>query len=121
LTFVLALALVAGVLTVGAFEVFLGGEAVERADFGAVVEIDKDDGSSAADADAADPAVEFGGFVGDEGFVLVMETGELDERPRLDFLGGGRGCGRFGHRLCHCCCLMLLLCFMFLSVVASLS
>lgn len=109
MTLVLALALVAGVVSVGAFEVFLGGEAVERADFGAVVKIDEDDGSSAADADAADPAIEFGDFVGDEGFVLVVEASELDERPRLEFLGGGRGCGWFGRGLCHCCCLLLFL------------
>lgn len=43
---------------------------VEAANFGPVVHVDEDDGATAADADSADPSVETGLFVRDEGGVL---------------------------------------------------
>ena len=64
-------------------------ETIQRTDHGAIVHVDKDNGSSATHADATDPAVERGVFVRDELWVVLVETRELDKRLRGQSVGVG--------------------------------
>ena len=69
-----------GMLGLGLGHLGLIDDAVERADLGTVVQIEEDDGPTAADADPADPAVELGLAAVEEGLVLVVETAEVNVR-----------------------------------------